>query len=79
MGDPHTPPPYLDCAAVAAELHIAVGTVHDYHSSGRIPPADAVFGSSPVWLPETIAAYERRLGESAASRARANVYREVQG
>jgi len=48
---------YLDCAAVAARLNVAVRTVHDYRTTGRLPAPDVMLGKSPGWLPETIDAH----------------------
>lgn len=60
---------YLDVHAVAARLGIAVRTVYDYRTTGRLPKPDAVFGRSPAWLPTTI---ERH---AASLRPTANVHR----
>jgi predicted DNA-binding transcriptional regulator AlpA len=56
---------YLDVRQVAEFLGVKVRTVHDYHSSGRLPPADAVVFRRPLWKRKTIEQYAAKLGGNA--------------
>lgn len=49
---------YLDPAAFAAELGVKLPTLHSYKHRGLLPEPDDHFGQTPVWLPETVAAFK---------------------
>lgn len=66
-----TEPNYLDLAAVADILGVSYDSVRTYHTRakrnrrrghtrpGDLPPPDATFGRSPVWLRDTISGWDR--------------------
>jgi hypothetical protein len=51
-------PELLTLDDIRARYGWTSGTARQYRSDGTLPPADATFGRTPVWLPSTIAAWE---------------------
>jgi len=48
---------YWTLQEVAERLGLSEGTVSGYRSRGRMPKPDQQFGRTPLWKPETIAAW----------------------
>lgn len=45
---------FVDLAGVASLLNVSYSTVRTYRVKGQLPPADRMYGRTPVWRPETI-------------------------
>ncbi|HEY8590206.1 MAG TPA: transcriptional regulator [Naasia sp.] len=59
-------PRLLTLDEVAARYGWTIATARQYRASGVLPPPDAVFGRTPVWLPATLDVWERdRPGQGA--------------
>lgn len=63
---PSGPIVYLDMPGVARHLGLSPATIRAYRHEGTLPEPDAITGSMPGWLPETIDTWQaNRPGQGA--------------